>query len=80
MSTDSTERRKTTPLPKVQITLTLLIFHAEPVTATVIYPFIPEFVRRTGITNGDEKKTGYYAGIIVRFGLLSREKIGLALY
>ncbi|KAJ8077589.1 hypothetical protein PM082_002021 [Marasmius tenuissimus] len=64
METESIERRKTTPLPKLQFTLALLVFHAEPVTATVIYPFIPEFVRRTGITNGDEKKTGYYAGII----------------
>ncbi|KAG7090162.1 hypothetical protein E1B28_011770 [Marasmius oreades] len=62
--TEGTEIRRTTPLPKLQISLALLIFHAEPVTATVIYPFIPAFVRRTGITKGDEKKTGYYAGII----------------
>ncbi|KAG7090150.1 hypothetical protein E1B28_011758 [Marasmius oreades] len=62
--TEGIEIRRTTPLPKLQISLALLIFHAEPVTATVIYPFIPAFVRRTGITNGDEKKTGYYAGII----------------
>ncbi|KAG7090160.1 hypothetical protein E1B28_011768 [Marasmius oreades] len=57
-------RPRTTPLPKLQTALALLISHAEPVTATVIYPFIPAFVRRTGITNGDEKKTGHYAGII----------------
>ena len=74
MSTEMAERRKTTPLPKLQITLALLILHAEPVAATVIFPFIPEFIRRTGITNGDEKKTGYYAGIIVRFGSLSRKQ------
>ncbi|KAL0569629.1 hypothetical protein V5O48_012338 [Marasmius crinis-equi] len=59
-----TECRRTTPLPKLQTTLALLIAHAEPVTAQVIYPFIPAFVLRVGITNGDEKKTGYYAGII----------------
>ncbi|KAF9262451.1 MFS general substrate transporter [Marasmius fiardii PR-910] len=64
MESEGTERRRTTPLPKLQMTLALLIIHAEPVTATVIYPFIPAFVRRTGITKGDEKKTGYYAGII----------------
>ncbi|KAF9262452.1 MFS general substrate transporter [Marasmius fiardii PR-910] len=56
--------RRTTPLPKLQVTLALLMFLAEPVTATVIYPFIPAFVRRTGATENDEKKTGYYAGII----------------
>ncbi|KAK1226807.1 hypothetical protein PQX77_010214 [Marasmius sp. AFHP31] len=64
MAAESTERRQTTPLPKLQTALALLIAHAEPVTAQVIYPFIPAFVYKTGITNGDEKKTGYYAGII----------------
>ncbi|KAL0064012.1 hypothetical protein AAF712_009080 [Marasmius tenuissimus] len=59
-----TERRRTTPLPKIQTALALLIAHAEPVTAHVIYPFIPAFILKTGITNGDEKKTGYYSGII----------------
>jgi MFS family permease len=36
----------------------------EPLAATVIYPFINQFVERTGITGGNEKKTGYYAGIV----------------
>lgn len=31
----------------------------------MIYPFIIGAVRSTGITHGDEKKTGYYAGVIV---------------
>jgi len=53
-----------TPLPRLQITLTLLIQASEPITAEVIYPFIPEFIRRTGVTGGNESKTGYYAGII----------------
>ncbi|ESK83417.1 major facilitator superfamily multidrug- dha1 sub-family [Moniliophthora roreri MCA 2997] len=57
-------RPRTTPLPKLQIILVLLIISTEPITATVIYPFIPEFIRLTGITNGDEKRTGYYAGVI----------------
>ena len=55
-----------TPLPKLQLYSVFLIQAAEPVTATVIYPFINQFVRETGITGGDEKKTGYYAGLIVR--------------
>ena len=54
-----------TPLPKLALLSVFLIQTAEPITATVIYPFINQFVRETGITNGDEKKTGYYAGFIV---------------
>ncbi|KAE9401352.1 MFS general substrate transporter [Gymnopus androsaceus JB14] len=55
---------QTTPLPKFQLFLTLLIQLAEPITGTVIYPFITRAVRNTGITYGDERKTGYYAGVI----------------
>ena len=54
-----------TPLPKMQLFLVILIMFAEPVSSTAIYPFVNAFVRETGITRGDEKKTGYYAGIIV---------------
>jgi hypothetical protein len=54
-----------TPLPKLQVFIVFLIQFAEPVTATVIYPFVNQFVRETGITGGDEAKTGYYAGIVV---------------
>ncbi|KAL9714426.1 hypothetical protein Ac2012v2_002741 [Leucoagaricus gongylophorus] len=53
-----------TPLPKFQLFLTFLIQFAEPITALVIYPFVNQFVRDTGITKGDVKKTGYYAGIV----------------
>lgn len=64
-SNDGAQERPT-PLPKVQLFSVFLIQVAEPITATVIYPFINQFVRETGITGGDEKKTGYYAGLIVR--------------
>ncbi|KAF8813379.1 MFS general substrate transporter [Phlegmacium glaucopus] len=53
-----------TPLPKFQIFIVILIQFAEPITALVIYPFINKLVRETGVTNGDERRTGYYAGII----------------
>jgi hypothetical protein len=56
---------KPTPLPKFQIFIVLLIQFGEPITALVIYPFVNQFVRETGIINGDERKTGYYAGVIV---------------
>ncbi|KAK0213989.1 major facilitator superfamily multidrug-resistance, DHA1 sub-family [Armillaria fumosa] len=55
---------KQTPLPKWQLLIVFLVQLSEPITATVIFPFAPEFIRRTGITGGDETKTGYYAGFI----------------
>jgi len=54
-----------TPLPRLQLFLVLLIQFSEPMGSLVIYPFVNQFVRDTGITQGDERKTGYYAGIIV---------------
>ncbi|KAK2460164.1 hypothetical protein APHAL10511_007843 [Amanita phalloides] len=47
------KKRKTNP-----------IISGEPITATIIYPFINQFVRETGVTGGDERTTGYFAGII----------------
>ena len=64
-SHDAQQERKPTPLPKFQVFIVYLIQFAEPITALVIYPFVNQFVRDTGITNGDETKTGYYAGVIV---------------
>ncbi|KAJ7670400.1 major facilitator superfamily domain-containing protein, partial [Mycena rosella] len=37
---------------------------AEALSATVIFPFVPQFVRDTGITGGNERKTGYWAGVL----------------
>ena len=54
-----------TPLPKLQLGVLLYLQLAEPITCTVIYPFVNEAVKNLGITGGDEKKTGYYAGLIV---------------
>ncbi|KAF8071641.1 major facilitator superfamily domain-containing protein [Lyophyllum atratum] len=52
------------PFPTLQLTIISLIQFTEPVSNTVIYPFINQFVAETGITHGDETKTGYYAGIV----------------
>ncbi len=60
---------KQTPLPLLQLFSVSLIQIAEPITALCIYPFINQFIRDTGITGGDERKTGYYGGIIVRSGI-----------
>ncbi|KAJ7585582.1 major facilitator superfamily multidrug-resistance, DHA1 sub-family [Mycena floridula] len=65
------QQKKRTPLPKFQLLVVILLQFAEPITATVIYPFIPQFVRNTGITQGDEAKVGYYAGIIESVFFLS---------
>ncbi|KAG2075375.1 MFS general substrate transporter [Suillus decipiens] len=53
-----------TPLPKTQLAILLLVQMPEQLTASVIYPFVNQLVRSTGITGGDERKTGYYAGLI----------------
>ncbi|KAJ7093474.1 major facilitator superfamily multidrug-resistance, DHA1 sub-family [Mycena belliarum] len=53
-----------TPLPKLQLSIAVLIQAAEALSATVIFPFVPQFVRDTGITGGDERKTGYWAGVL----------------
>ena len=64
--TASDSKPTRTPLPKLQIFIIFLTLFSEPITGLVIYPFVNQFVRETGITQGDELKTGYYAGIIVR--------------
>lgn len=48
----------------------VLILWTEPLCATVIDPFVNAFIRESRITGGDETKTGYYNGIIVRPFLL----------
>ena len=63
---NANERPDVTPLPWGQLLIIFLIQFAEPVTAAVIYPFINPFVRATGVTGGDEERTGYFAGMIVR--------------
>ncbi|KJA22871.1 hypothetical protein HYPSUDRAFT_201933 [Hypholoma sublateritium FD-334 SS-4] len=61
---DVEESERRTPLPKFQLLSVYLIQFAEPVTALCIYPFVNQLVRETGITKGDDRRTGYYAGII----------------
>lgn len=41
--------KKQTPLPKMQIFAMFLIQFCEPVTATVIYPFVVSLVNETGV-------------------------------
>ncbi|EJD37989.1 MFS general substrate transporter [Auricularia subglabra TFB-10046 SS5] len=56
--------RRPTPLPKLQIAILLGIQLAEPISSQLILPFINQLVQELGVTGGDDKKLGYYAGII----------------
>ena len=49
----------------------------EPLTATVIFPFVFRLVNETGVTKGNEDRTGYYAVIILRSFLLP---LGLSIH
>ncbi|KAG5353038.1 hypothetical protein C0989_011006 [Termitomyces sp. Mn162] len=52
------------PFPAFQLAILFLLKLTEPINSTVIYPFVNQQVRDTGVTRGDESATGYYAGII----------------
>ncbi|EPT05619.1 hypothetical protein FOMPIDRAFT_41353 [Fomitopsis schrenkii] len=53
-----------TPLPRVQISILFVLLLVEPIFSQCIYPFINQLVSELDITGGDEKKIGYYAGLI----------------
>ncbi|PFH48541.1 hypothetical protein AMATHDRAFT_49464 [Amanita thiersii Skay4041] len=57
-------KKKPTPLPKLQIGILLLLQLCEPIASTSIYPYINKLVSELGITGGDERKVGYYAGLL----------------
>lgn len=53
-----------TPLPLVQIGVLLFLQLSEPVTSQAIYPFINELIKNMDVTGGDERRVGYYAGLV----------------
>ncbi|KAH7884692.1 MFS general substrate transporter [Phlebopus sp. FC_14] len=53
-----------TPLPKDQILPLLLVLTSEPITSAYIFPFINQLIGELGITGGDDRRIGYYAGLI----------------
>ncbi|ESK95906.1 member of major facilitator superfamily multidrug- dha1 sub-family [Moniliophthora roreri MCA 2997] len=63
---ENTRRKSRTksPLPKLQIAIILLLQICEPLTSQSIYPYINQLVSELDITGGDERKVGYYAGLI----------------
>ncbi|KAH8814742.1 major facilitator superfamily domain-containing protein [Flagelloscypha sp. PMI_526] len=88
---DSDDSRSTKPSRskpgKLQLTILFLILFCEAISSIVIYPFVNQLVRSTGIAGGDEKRVGYFSGIIeslfflaegatVMFWQLASEKFG----
>ncbi|KAI6110371.1 major facilitator superfamily domain-containing protein [Pisolithus croceorrhizus] len=53
-----------TPLPKTQLRLVLFVLCTEPMSAQYVFPFINQLIKELGITGGDDRKIGYYAGVI----------------
>ncbi|OAX33305.1 MFS transporter [Rhizopogon vinicolor AM-OR11-026] len=57
-------QKKPTPLPKLQISIVLLALLIESIVMRYVYPYINQLIRELDITGGDERKVGYYAGLI----------------
>ncbi|KAH8807016.1 major facilitator superfamily domain-containing protein [Flagelloscypha sp. PMI_526] len=61
ISHEPSNSRKKHP-SKLQLAILFLIQSCENITS--IYPFVNQLVRSTGITGGDERRTGYYVGFM----------------
>ncbi|KAG2106600.1 major facilitator superfamily domain-containing protein [Suillus discolor] len=53
-----------TPLPWDQLWILLLLEMPEFLSSGTLAPFIPQLIRDTGVTHGDESQVGHYAGIL----------------
>ncbi|KAI9574045.1 MFS general substrate transporter [Boletus coccyginus] len=53
-----------TPVPWGQVNLISVALIAEPISSLYIIPFINQLIGELGITRGDDRKIGYYAGLI----------------
>ncbi|KAH9170234.1 MFS general substrate transporter [Lactarius sanguifluus] len=62
---DANARRTETPLPITQIVVLLLLQLTEPITSLSIRPYVNQLISELPIVGGDERKVGYYAGLIV---------------
>ncbi|KAM6504172.1 Major facilitator superfamily domain containing protein [Amanita muscaria] len=65
LSKSSGKEVKRTPLPTLQISIVLLLLFCEPFASNSILPYINQLITELGITGGDERKVGYYAGLIL---------------
>ncbi|KAF8267048.1 major facilitator superfamily domain-containing protein [Lactarius quietus] len=62
---DGSPQRKETPLPLAQILVLLLLQLSEPITFSSIKPYINQLVSELPVVGGDERKVGYYSGLIM---------------
>ncbi|KAF8220945.1 MFS general substrate transporter [Tricholoma matsutake] len=60
----TSRHRKPNPLPWFQLSIILLLQICEPITSQSIYPYINQLISELDVTGGDERKVGYYAGLI----------------
>ncbi|KIY69690.1 MFS general substrate transporter [Cylindrobasidium torrendii FP15055 ss-10] len=58
------KKRAPTPLPVLQLFTMLTVQLVEPITSMSIYPYINQLISELDITGGDERRVGYYAGLI----------------
>ncbi|WVQ78344.1 hypothetical protein IAT38_000429 [Cryptococcus sp. DSM 104549] len=56
-------RPGTTPLPVAQIAVLMTVRLAEPISYTVIFPFINQMVEELGVTDNPDK-VGFYSGLV----------------
>jgi len=61
---DKNRNSKSPATPWLQISIVLLLLICEPITGQSIYPYINQLISELDITGGDERKVGYYAGLI----------------
>ncbi|EPQ61255.1 MFS multidrug-resistance DHA1 sub-family [Gloeophyllum trabeum ATCC 11539] len=54
-----------TQLPWLQLSIVYWVQLSEPMTGYVLFPIINQMILEYGLTNGDEKEVGYYAGAIM---------------
>ncbi|KAI9437142.1 major facilitator superfamily domain-containing protein [Lactarius indigo] len=57
--------RNPTPLPRLQITVLLSIWVVGSIMIHSVNPYINQLVKELPIVGGDERKVGYYTGVIV---------------
>ncbi|KAG2128576.1 MFS general substrate transporter [Suillus clintonianus] len=61
---ETQQKKQKTPLPKLQVSILMLVQLAEPIASMSIYPYINQLIRELDITGGNDAAVGYYAGII----------------
>ncbi|KAF8875938.1 major facilitator superfamily domain-containing protein [Infundibulicybe gibba] len=65
------------PLPKAQVGIVLLLEFCEPITNQSISPYISQLISELDITGGDERKVGYYVGLLQSLSSLTEIIMGM---